>query len=124
MADTTVRELDPKLRNLSVFAEEGTIAGMPGKIFVALSLLWLTITIVLFVYFNGWVAAFIGLVFLIVLFVPAYLVHKDDPQGYQTWLRAIWTPGKLSSVAYKKRRICVLVANGTKIKFVPLRDYF
>lgn len=111
-----------KLRNLSVFNSESRILGLPGKILTALAVFWLATTITLFIYTAWWIALVACLLFAIVLFVPAYLVHEEDPQGYKTWILTLWAPGKLSTEKYSKRNIRIIEISGSKINFISLKD--
>lgn len=111
-----------KLRNLGVFNSESRTLGLPGKILTALVIFWLATTITLFIYTVWWIALFACVLFAIVLFVPAYLVHEEDPQGYKTWLFTLWAPGKLSTEKYSKREIRVINISGQKINFISLKE--
>lgn len=111
-----------KLRNLGVFNSESRTLGLPGKILTALVVFWLATTITLFIYTVWWIAVFASLVFAVVLFVPAYLVHEEDPQGYRTWLHTLWAPGKLSTEKYGKRDIRIIEISGSNIEFISLKE--
>ncbi|NWA64059.1 hypothetical protein HX773_24485 [Pantoea sp. B9002] len=111
-----------KLRNLGVFNSESRTLGLPGKILTALVVFWLATTITLFIYTVWWIAVFASLVFAVVLFVPAYLVHEEDPQGYRTWLHTLWAPGKLSTEQYGKRDIRIIEISGSEIEFISLKE--
>jgi len=121
MSDTNPEQQN-KLRNLGVFNSESRVLGLPGKILTALAVFWLATTITLFIYTVWWLAIIAALVFGIVLFVPAYLVHEEDPQGYKTWLHTLWAPGKLSTEKYGKRDIRIIEISGSKIEYHSLKE--
>ncbi len=103
---------NPNLKNKAVFTQRDTSLGVPTRVFVGTAFLILFAAVV-FCSYLGWTVGLPATVVLaLVIFLPVYLIHKDDPEAYVVWLRSMFTASRLSAVRNTRRRMLVLIPDG------------
>lgn len=108
------QDRNPNLKNKAVFTKKKTVIGIPDKVFYASCLLFVFCAFV-FVSHLGWLMGLpISLLFGAVVFVPEYLVHKEDPDGYLVWLGGLFTPARLTASRVSARPLMLLSWNGDR----------
>jgi hypothetical protein len=116
------QDRNPNLKNKAVFTKRKTVVGIPDRVFYATCLLVVFCAFV-FVSNLGWVLGLlISLLFGAIVFVPVYLVHKDDPDGYLVWLGGIFAPTRLTASRVSARPLMLLSWNGDRSVVRPFKS--
>lgn len=116
MAENT----NPNLKNKVVFTQRRQVLGIPDRVFGA-SLLLVVFSAFVFVTYLGWVVGLpAGALLGAVIFVPEYLVHKDDPDAYLVWLGSLFAPVRLTASRISARPLVLLDWNGDRSSITPL----
>lgn len=94
------QEQKKKLKGVRGFANRDEHFGIPHKLCISillLSVFWG------YAVLNSYVAVF---VWIVVLAVPMRWIHKDDPQGFEVWCRAVFrSPKRWSAAKVGRRRL-------------------
>lgn len=89
MENIVSTQKNPALQNRRVFGEHSLICGIPTPHFVGAG----AMTLMTFVNFSLLAAVLVGAV----LFLPLYLVHREDPQGLTVLLSTLVDPLRFSA---------------------------
>lgn len=119
MNDTVARN-NSELRNRKVFNHRKLIWGIPQQPFVASAILTVFGVVVLFAYLPWYIASFAGLLWALMLMIPVYLVHQNDPDAYIVWLRLLVKPSAYVTHRQVRRRIVVLSETSSGMHVKPL----
>lgn len=118
MAENT----NPNLKNKVVFTQRRLVLGIPERIFGA-SLLLAIFAMFVFVTYLGWLIGLpAGLLLAAVIFVPEYLVHKEDPDAYLVWMRSLTAPSRLTASRISRKRLVLLSWDGDRSVVTPLAE--
>lgn len=111
MSDNAARvdsELREDLRNKAIFNHRKYIWGIPQRPFVASMALTLFASLVLFAYLPKLVALPCVVFLALLILIPVYLVHQDDPDAYVVWLLVLIAPERRITHRVLRREIVVL----------------
>ncbi|HGM4353942.1 TPA: hypothetical protein ACKPJR_006340 [Pseudomonas aeruginosa] len=100
---------NPNLKNKAVFTHRDLSIGMPTRVFYA-TLFLVSFAAFVFIKYLGWAVGLPGAAILgILIFMPVYLIHKEDPEAYIVWLRSLVSASRLTVGRSVRRRMLVLV---------------
>ncbi|WAH62221.1 hypothetical protein LZ023_40805 (plasmid) [Pseudomonas silvicola] len=96
------------LENKAVFTHRDQKLGIPSKVFFGTLFLSIFATFVFVKYLPTLLGLLVSAAVTLIILIPAYLVHKDDPDAYIVWLRGLFAPARLTTVRSTRRRVLVL----------------
>lgn len=100
---------NPDLENKAVFTSRSMKFGIPTRVFVAIVVVVAFSSFVCWSYLPKLIGIPVSFVLALVIFIPAYLAHKVDPDAYILWIRSLWADSRLTTLRSYKRPILVLV---------------
>lgn len=113
---------NPNLKNKAVFTQRDLSIGMPTRVFYA-TLFLVSFAAFVFIKYLGWAVGLPGAALLAVLiFMPVYLIHKEDPEAYIVWLRSLVSASRLTVGRSIRRRVLVLVPQEGEFKTQSLNQ--
>lgn len=101
-----------ELKNLRSFNEKALTLGIPSKLFggsIAMSLVFMVM-----------MSFFLGLVLLILLLVPLYIIHKDDPEASSLYLNEFLSSDRYSLTTKTTTELKIVNIDGS---IVPFSDF-
>lgn len=107
-ATRVVSEQRAELRNKAIFNHRKYIWGIPQRPFVASMALTVFAGIVLFAYLPKIIAVPCVVVLAMLILIPVYLVHKNDPDAYVVWMYALFASERRITHRVVRREIVVL----------------
>ncbi|MCF5395295.1 hypothetical protein GIV96_25595 [Pseudomonas syringae] len=99
---------NPDLENKAVFTSRSMIAGIPSRVFVAIVVLSSFAIFVNWMYLPKFLGIPLSVMLVLIIFIPAYLAHKDDPDAYVLWIRSLFASSRLTTRVTHRRTILVL----------------
>lgn len=99
---------NPDLENKAVFTSRPMKLGIPTRVFVGICVLSGFAAFVNWMYLPKLVGIPLTIVLLLIMFIPAYLAHKTDPDAYVLWIRSLFASPRLTTLFSHKRTILVL----------------
>jgi len=108
------------LRNKRSFTARREIWGMPSEIFIGTCVVTVFGVVVLMTYMGLWVGIFGGLLLAMIVMVPVYLVHRDDPDGAMVWLKGLFAPESYDPGLVTKRSVRLIQLDSHKVIVKPL----
>jgi type IV secretory pathway TrbD component len=115
-----VEDRNPNLKNKAVFTHQSLVAGIPTKVLISTLLLTAFSAMVFCKYLPLWLGLIISVALALLILVPVYLLHKEDPEAYIVWMRSLWAPSRLTAGRSVRRRMLVLVPqSGGTFKVQP-----
>lgn len=99
---------NPNLKNKAVFTQRDMLFGIPTRVALAAFLLALFVGFVFIRYLPTTIGVLVSILFLFLILVPVYFVHKEDPEAYIVWLRGLFAPSRLSASKSVRRRMLLL----------------
>ncbi|BES73864.1 hypothetical protein RE428_48820 (plasmid) [Marinobacter nanhaiticus D15-8W] len=111
---------NPNLKNKVVFTHRREVLGIPEKIFFSLCALCVFAAFVFCAYLGWSVGAPLSVALVVLVFVPVYLVHKEDHDAYSVWMRSLITPSRLTASRIKPRRLVLLTWDGERSQTTSL----
>ncbi|HDZ58143.1 MAG TPA: hypothetical protein ENI17_02685 [Pseudomonas xinjiangensis] len=103
-----VEHKNPNLKNKAVFVDRDMVMGIPARVFVATVLLTFFTAFVFCKYLPLLLGIAASLVLSLLILLPVYLVHRDDPEAYMVWLRSLFTAARLTASRSTRRRVLML----------------
>ncbi|WP_313479992.1 hypothetical protein [Stutzerimonas kunmingensis] len=103
-------EADPRvdLENKSAFVKRREIWGIPSEIFIGAMTLAVFGVIVMMNYFGFFAGFVAGLMLALIILVPVYLIHRNDPDGAMVWVRSLWSPESYDPCVIKRRKVLLI----------------
>lgn len=116
--------INPDLKNRRVITHQKLILGVPAKIFLGVSVISMLGVLAFFMYMPKLIAALASLLLLFVFITPMYIVHKDDVEAWQIYIKLIFQRGsRFSAAQHHARRVSVLsVDSDDEIGFQTLSE--
>lgn len=99
---------NPDLENKAVFTSRSMKLGIPTRVFVGICVLAGFAAFVNWMYLPKLVGIPLTILLLLIMFIPAYLAHKTDPDAYILWIRSLFASPRLTTLTSHKRTILVL----------------
>lgn len=99
---------NPNLKNKAVFTQRDLILGIPSRVFIATMFLVAFGAVVFCIYLPTTLGIAASLVIGLLVLIPVYLVHKDDPEAYMVWIRSLFAAARLSVSRSVRRRVLLL----------------
>lgn len=110
------------LKNSKVFANR-SVGSIPSTVFICLGAL-IIFSFLLALYYLGVVIAFIvSFIFAFIIFVPALIVHKNDPQGYITWLLVLFKANQLDTDSFQSKKLKIVSLDYDNPVYISLINY-
>lgn len=110
------------LKNSKIFSNKN-ISSMPSSVFIALLALTSFVFLLTIYYVGIIIAAIITVIFGFVVFVPAFLVHKNDHQGYITWLTVLFSANELDSNSFQQKNLKIVSFDDDETSYMSLINY-
>lgn len=101
---------NPELENKAVFTSRSFKFGIPTRVFVALGVLSAFGVFVSWTYLPKLIGIPVSIILVLVMYIPAYLAHKTDPDAYVLWIRSLFTNPRLTTLVSHRRPMLVLSA--------------
>ncbi|HBO8052927.1 TPA: hypothetical protein L5C56_006480 [Pseudomonas aeruginosa] len=111
-------QLNPDLENKSAFVQRRESFGIPTKIWVGVMGMGLIALFGSLYIFGVWLGLLVGTVMCLVITMPVFMIHKEDPDAWIFWLQSLTAPDFLDPCRFdrrmvgRKRRILLLSWNG------------
>ncbi|WP_263147676.1 hypothetical protein [Pseudomonas sp. RIT-PI-AD] len=99
---------NPNLKNKAVFTQRDMILGIPARVFIGTLFLVAFAAVVFCVYLPIYLGLGSSLVMGLLVLIPVYLVHKEDPEAYIVWLRSLFAAARLTVSRSTRRRVLLL----------------
>lgn len=99
---------NPELENKAVFTSRSFKFGLPTRVFVALLVIAGFAAFVSWVYLPKIIGIPLSIILVLVIYIPAYLAHKTDPDAYVLWIRSLFAHPRLTTLISHRRPILVL----------------
>lgn len=118
-----IEDKNPNLENKAVFVKQDQTFGLPTRVFIGALFLAGFAAFVFFKYLGVWMGLFVSIAVGLVILVPSYLIHQEDPDAYIVWLRGLFAPTRRTTVTGTRRRVVVLAPHaGGTLKPKPLSE--
>lgn len=118
-------EINPDLENKSAFTKRREIYGIPAAIFIGVLGLAAFGAFVMISYLGVWLGLLGGFLLSLIILIPVYLIHLEDPDGWLVWLRSSWAPDLLDPCRITRRRVLLLhwANNDPKVKNIFSKEH-
>ena len=116
--------VNPDLKNRRVITHQKLILGIPAKVFLGVSVLAMIGVLAFFIYLPKFIAVLASVLLIFIFITPLYIVHKDDVEAWQIYIKLIFQRGsRFSAAQYQARRVSVLsVDSDNEIGFQTLSE--
>lgn len=109
MNDNVKPLINPDLENKTAFTQRKEIFGIDAPIFIFSLFIAGFGAILMISYFGLLLGGFSGIVFILVTFIPLYLVHKEDPIAWVVYYRSFLSPTYWEPCVVRKNRKILLL---------------
>lgn len=96
------------LKNKAVFTQRDSILGIPSRVAIATLLLVGFAAVVFCVYLPVFIGILCSLLIGLLVLIPVYMIHKEDPDAYMVWLRSLFVATRLTVRRSTRRRVLLL----------------
>jgi len=99
---------NPNLKNKAVFTQRDMILGIPSRVAIATLFLVGFAAVVFCVYLPVYIGILCSFLIGLLVLIPVYLIHKEDPEAYVVWLRSMFAATRLTVSRSTRRRVLLL----------------
>lgn len=103
---------NPNLENKSAFTYRKEILGIDAGIFIIAAFISLFGTLTVITYFGLMIGIFTGLVLTAISILPLYIVHKEDPIAWRSYVSGFFAPQYWDPCLITKQRKVLLLRWG------------
>jgi len=119
---TTNNNVNKSLKNSKLFTNKN-LGSMPSVVFIGLLSLTLFAFLLTLFYLGIITAVIFSAVFAFLIFIPAFIVHKNDPKGYITWLHVLFKANSLNSDSFKSKKLKLVSLDHDSPFYISLVTY-
>lgn len=113
-----------KIQNTALFYNKRKLFGLPIEAFVFITGMTIITLITLTVYLPLYIGVPLDIIFIVITYIPAYLIHVDDPLGYRTWISVLILPESYHNDFPKRKSIKIVNLDTENIQYLTLTKIF